>query len=171
MKKQSHGADRPECSGRNCSMMYSMTCAYALRAMCRLAAIEHEGYVNMHEICEGTDLPEHFIAKIFRDLARADLLSSAKGRHGGFALTRSASEISLYDIIEVIDGTEQYNGCVVGLADCDDKQPCPQHEYVKPVRRQILNYLKSTKLDEMGVALHEKERLIGRMQRVNDRAV
>lgn len=169
MKNRTGNSAESDCSGRNCSMMYSTTCAYAMRAMCRLAAIRQDGYVSMHEICEGTDLPEHFIAKILRDLAHADLLNSAKGRRGGFALTRSANEISLYDIIDVIDGTEQYNGCVLGLADCDDKQPCPQHEYVKPIRRQILGYLKSTTLDEMGVALLEKEQLIHRMRRIDDK--
>lgn len=152
-------------TGRCSSMMFSTTCAYALRAMCRLAAIRHDGYASMHEICEGTDLPGQFIAKIMRDLAKANLLTSAKGRGGGFALARAPGSICLYDIIEVIDGVQQYNGCVLGLSACDDRQPCPQHDQVKPVRRQILNYLKTTTLDVMSQALIEKQRLIEQAQR------
>lgn len=152
------GMDRA--SGRCCSMMFSTTCAYAMRAMCRLAALRQQGYSSMSDICEGTDLPTQFIAKIMRDLAKADLLVSAKGRGGGFALAREASAICLYDIVAVIDGVQQYRSCVLGLAACDDKQPCPQHDDVKPVRQQILKYLKTTNLDVMSQALIDKESII-----------
>eukprot|EP00752_Nemacystus_decipiens_P013680 g12133.t1 len=129
-------------------------------AMCRLAAIRSQGYASMHDICEGTDLPDQFIAKIMRSLTKAELLTSARGRGGGFALARDPGSISLYDIVEVIDGVQQYTGCVLGLSACDDKQPCPQHEYVKPVRRQVIQYLKNTTLDVMSKALVEKQQLI-----------
>jgi Rrf2 family protein len=146
-------------------MMFSTTCAYAMRAMCRLAALRQQGYASMHEICEGSDLPSQFIAKIMRDLAKADLLISAKGRGGGFALAREPGSICLYDIVEVIDGVQQYTSCVLGLTSCDDRQPCPQHDDVKPVRSQILKYLKTTTLDTMSQALIKKQELIQHTQR------
>lgn len=142
-------------------MIYSTTCSYAIRAMCRLTAIRPDGYVRIQEICEGSDLPSHFVAKIFRELVRAELLISAKGRGGGFALARPAKQIRLYDIVEAIDGVRQYNQCVVGLAKCDDKQPCPQHDQFKPIRQRILNYLSQTRLDQMSEALTKKLDLLG----------
>lgn len=165
MKPEPSRKASSQCNGRNCSMMFSTTCSYAMRAMCRLAALRQQGYASMKDICEGTDLPSQFIAKILRDLAKADLLTSAKGRGGGFALSREPSSICLYDIVEIIDGVQQYTGCVLGLTACDDKQPCPQHEYIKPVRRQILNYLKSTTLDVMSQALIDKQNIIQKAQR------
>ncbi len=152
---------KPTTAGRTCPMMYSTTCSYAIRAMCRLTVIRPDGYVRVQEVCDGSDLPSYFVAKIFRDLVRAGLLTSAKGRGGGFALARRPHEIRLYDIVEAIDGTNQYTRCVVGLAKCDDKQPCPQHEYFKPVRQQILTYLTSTTLDQMSEALAKKLELVG----------
>ena len=148
-------------SGRSCPMMYSMTCAYAIRAMCRLTVIRPDGYVRVQEICEGSDLPAYFVAKIFRDLVRAGLLTSAKGRGGGYALSRRPHEIRLYDIVEAVDGVQQFTRCVVGLAKCDDSQPCPQHDEFKPVRKQILTYLTATTLDQMSEALAKKLDLIG----------
>lgn len=142
-------------------MMYSTTCSYAIRAMCRLTVIRPDGYVRVAEVCEGSDLPAYFVAKIFRDLVRSGLLTSAKGRGGGFALARRPKEIKLYDIVEAIDGVRQYTQCVVGLAKCDDKQPCPQHEQFKPVRKQILGYLTGTSLDQMSEALAKKLDTIG----------
>jgi Rrf2 family protein len=142
-------------------MIYSTTCSYAIRAMCRLTAIRPQGYVRIQEVCEGSELPSYFVAKIFRDLVRAELLVSAKGRGGGFALARPADKIRLYDIVEAVDGVKQYTQCVVGLAKCDDKQPCPQHDQFKPIRQRILNYLSQTTLSQMTEALTEKLEILG----------
>ncbi|MEM9345890.1 MAG: Rrf2 family transcriptional regulator [Planctomycetota bacterium] len=160
MNRSAHQIGPKQGAARLDSIMFSATCAYALRAMSRLSAMRQEGYASIAEICEGTDLPSHFIAKIFQDLARAGLLASAKGRGGGFALKRKANEITLYDIVAVVDGVKQYTSCVVGLSKCDDTQPCAQHECVKPIRRQIVSYLKNTTLDVMRDAVIEKHRLI-----------
>lgn len=141
-------------------MLYSTTCAYAIRAMSRLAVIRPDGYARVQEIIEGSDLPGHFMAKIFRDLAKAGLLHSAKGRGGGFALARRPSEIRLMDIVAAIDGNEPYTRCIVGLAKCDSTQPCPQHDAFMPVRKQIQHYLDTTTLDQMSEALAKKLELI-----------
>jgi Rrf2 family protein len=145
-------------------MIYSTTCSYAIRAMARLAVIHPDGYVRVQEICEGTDLPSHFLSKIFRDLVGAGLLTSAKGRGGGFALAKRPNEIRLYDIVDAVDGTKSYTQCVVGLHKCDATQPCPQHDQFLPVRKRILDYLESTTLDQMSEALAKKMELLAAAQ-------
>ena len=142
-------------------MIYSNACAYAIQAMTRLAALRPDGYVLLDELCEGSDLPRHFVAKIFQDLVRKGLLASAKGRGGGFALARTPDKISLFDIVSVIDGTDHLEACVVGMAKCDDKQPCPQHDQWKPIRSQLRNYLKTTTLENMAQTLVQKMHTIG----------
>ncbi len=142
-------------------MIYSNACAYAIRAMTRLAAVRPDGYVLLDELCEGSDLPRHFVAKIFQDLVRKGLLTSAKGRGGGFALARSPEDITLFDIVAVIDGTDHLEACVVGMARCDDKQPCPQHEQWKPIREQLRGYLKNTTLRQMAHTLTRKMDTLG----------
>ncbi len=142
-------------------MIYSNACAYAIRAISRLAMLRPDGYVLLDELCEGTDLPRHFVAKIFQDLVRKGILSSAKGRGGGFALARTPDKITLYDIVAVIDGIEQLDHCVVGLALCDDKQPCPQHEYWKDIRIQLRHFLQKTTLATMSQTLKCKLELMG----------
>lgn len=141
-------------------MIYSNACAYAIRAMTRLALLRPDGYALLDELCKDSDLPRHFVAKIFQDLVRKGLLTSAKGRGGGFALARNPSEISLYDIVAVIDGVEGLDSCVVGLGKCDDRQPCPQHDYWKPVRQHLKEFLLKTSLDDMSHALDKKLQLL-----------
>ncbi len=143
-------------------MLYSTTCAYAIRAMCRLAALGNGRYVQVGDICENTDLPAPFVAKVLRELVGAGLLTSSKGRGGGYALAKKSERICLLDIVEAIDGKDHCKRCVVGLAACNDKQPCPQHEDFKPVRAQIADYLKDTTLADMATALQEKLQLLGK---------
>ena len=142
-------------------MIYSNACAYAIRALTRLAMVRPDGYVLLDELCEGTDLPRHFVAKIFQDLVRKGLLTSAKGRGGGFALARKPGKISLYDIVAVVDGVEPLDACVVGMAKCDDEQPGPQHDEFKAIRNQIRKFLKETTLERMSKTFQRKVELIG----------
>lgn len=142
-------------------MIYSSACAYAIRALSRLALLRPQGYVLLDELCEGTDLPRHFVAKIFQDLVRRGLLHSAKGRGGGFALTRSPENISLFEIVEAVDGVSELDHCVVGMARCDDGQPCPQHDQWKGIRSQLRKFLMDTSLEKMSRTLEKKMDLIG----------
>lgn len=129
--------------------------------MTRLAMMRPDGYVLLDELCDGSDLPRHFVAKIFQDLVRKGLLTSAKGRGGGFALARPADQITVFDIVQIIDGSEQLDRCVVGMAQCDDQQPCPHHDQWKPLREQIKEFMIQTTLAEMGESLHVKLTLLG----------
>lgn len=142
-------------------MIYSNACSYAIRAMTRLALLRPNGYVLLDELCDQSDLPRHFVAKIFQDLVRRGLLVSAKGRGGGFALARHPSRITLYDIVAEVDGVEGLSACVIGMARCDDNQPCPQHDLWKPIRHQLKDYLQRTTLEQMAQTLERKLELVG----------
>lgn len=142
-------------------MIYSSACSYAIRAMARLAMVRPDGYVLLEELCAGTDLPKHFVAKIFQELVRRGLLTSAKGRGGGFALARPANKITLYDIVAIVDGVEELDHCVVGMARCDDEQPCPQHDQWKGIRNQLRRFLLETTLERMSATLGRKMEISG----------
>jgi len=143
-------------------MIYSNACSYAIRAMTRLAVLRPDSYVLLDELCEDSDLPRHFVAKIFQDLVRKGLLLSAKGRGGGFALARPADKITLYDIVAIVDGSEQLERCVVGYSTCNDTQPCPHHEQWKPIKLQINEFLNHTTLAMMAVSMQSKLAILGR---------
>lgn len=142
-------------------MIYSSACAHAIRALSRLALMRPDGYLLLEELCAGTDLPRHFVAKIFQELVRRGLLTSAKGRGGGFALSRPAEKIALFEIVSSVDGVEQLEHCVVGMAKCDDHQPCPQHDTWKGIRVQLRTFLKDTSLATMAMTLKRKMELLG----------
>ncbi len=137
-------------------MIYSNACSYAIRALTRMNIIAGEQNVLLEDICANSDLPKQFVAKIFQQLTKTGIIKSIKGRGGGFAFNTPPSEIFLYQIVEIIDGPAPLDGCVVGLNICNDNTPCPQHEYWKPIKESLKNFLQKTSLDMMSEALTVK---------------
>jgi Rrf2 family protein len=97
-------------------MIFANTTEYAIRGLSELAARNGTGPVLLDEIVAGTDLPRDFVAKIFQRLVHGGLLKSAKGRNGGFSLGRPAHLITLMEIIEIIEGIQPMDHCVVGMS-------------------------------------------------------
>jgi Rrf2 family protein len=146
-------------------MLYSSACGYAIRALTFLAQQPPGGFCQLRDIADGEDIPSAFLGKILQDLVRADLLHSAKGPHGGYALARRPAAITLYTIKEAIDGTADLEACASGLGRCSDDKPCPQHDRFKPLREGIRRYLTTTTVADMAQALAEKRALLARGQR------
>ena len=149
-------------------MIFSNPSEYAIRALSELVIMSQDavpgtsrrpGYVMLDRLTEQANLPREFLAKIFRQLVEGGILTSAKGPGGGFALARPAHDISLLNVIEVVDGGHQIDGCVVGLARCNDTMPCPQHDLFKPIRQRLRAYLSTTTLADTAASLKEKKTL------------
>jgi len=148
-------------------VIFSNPTEYAIRALSELVLMSQDsasagtgrraGFVMLDKLTEQAGLPREFLAKIFRQLVEAGLLTSAKGPGGGFALARPAHEISLLQIIEAVDSGHQIDGCVVGLAKCNDDMPCPQHDLFKPIRQRLRAYLSTTTLADTAASLKEKK--------------
>jgi len=84
-------------------MRLSARADYALRAVIELAAAG-PGHVTADQLARAQQIPGKFLETILTQLRRAGLIRSQRGPDGGFWLARPASEISLADIIRVIDG-------------------------------------------------------------------
>ena len=85
-------------------MRISAKVDYAVRAMAQLAAEPPDEPVKPEDIARAQDIPLKFLLGILNDLKRAYLVRSQRGAEGGYALMRSADEITLADVIRVIDG-------------------------------------------------------------------
>jgi Rrf2 family iron-sulfur cluster assembly transcriptional regulator len=139
-------------------MLYSTTTEYAIRGLSELAARAGSKSLLLDQLVAGTTLPREFLAKVFQQLVKAGLLTSAKGRGGGFALARPTHEITLLQIIDAIDGPSYCNRCVVGLEECNDAAICPQHDLFKPIRQRLKDYLQTTTLADLAASLKSKSK-------------
>src|SRR4030042_4490721 len=103
--------------------MLSNTSRYAIRAVIYLAVNYEEGAkIGIKQISKDLGIPTPFLGKILQSLAKHKLLSSTKGPHGGFGLGRKAEDIKLIDIVDIIDGQDIFNQCLIRLNDCNEKE-------------------------------------------------
>lgn len=109
-------------------MLLSRSCEYGIRAALHLAGQPPNTLVPIRTISDELGLPYAFLAKIAQALIGAGLLTSTRGPHGGVALARPASQITLEEIVRAIDGPAVFTECVLGLPGCGNRTPCPLHE-------------------------------------------
>ena len=87
-----------------------------------------ETHESAADISERTSVSARFTLKILRKLVQGGVVRSFKGANGGYALARLASEITLRDIIELIDGPLAISRCIDSSHQCSregvDKSEC-----------------------------------------------
>ena len=138
-------------------MLFSSATEYGIRGLSELALRGGGRSMLLERLVAGTDLPRDFLAKVFQKLVHSGILTSAKGRGGGFALARASHEITLLQIVEAIEGERLMDACVVGLERCNDQMPCPQHDLYKPIRQRLKAYMMTTTLADLAASLQAKQ--------------
>jgi Rrf2 family cysteine metabolism transcriptional repressor len=89
-------------------MLFSAKAEYACVAMLELAARHSDPRpVRLADIANKHGISDRFLVQILLDLKRAGLVDSTRGAAGGYQLARSPDDVTLYDILRVIDPPEQ----------------------------------------------------------------
>jgi Rrf2 family protein len=129
---------------------------YGLRAMIVLAAPESDGktsIVQIREIAEREQMPAKFLEQILLALKNAGMLHSKMGVGGGYHLARPASEISMGQIVRVLDGPLAPVKCVSQMAyeqcGCPDEATCGLRLVMADVRNAISAVLDGTSLADV----------------------
>jgi len=94
-------------------MQFSAKEYYGLRAMAEWARRFGDGPVSVAEVAESEGLPVPYLEQIIPSLREAGLLASTRGAHGGYALTREPSAISVADVIRALEGDVVNLRCAV----------------------------------------------------------
>lgn len=139
------------------SIFFSRQCEYALQAVLYLALKPNNESASIREMTDKLDIPYHFLAKILQSLTYKRLLRSSKGHAGGFALNLPPSEITLFHIVEAIDGVQFMHGCLLGFPECSTKNPCSLHDQWAGVRETLYQMLVSKNVGQMAKQMHKAE--------------
>ena len=132
--------------------MRSNTCKYAIRALIYLGRFsDGKGTkIGIKKISSELDIPTPFLGKILQNLVKQKVLVSTKGPNGGFGLGKPKDEISLYDIVSIIDGEDFVKNCLISMEPCsthhEQGQPCPVHKSFSEVREKLYKFYCETTL-------------------------
>jgi Rrf2 family protein len=134
----------------------SKATVYVLRALVYVATQkERKGYISIGEISEKLDISFHFLTKSFQQLTQQGILQSYRGPNGGIALKIPAGNIFLIDIVDIIEGPDFFETCLLGLTGCGEFAPCPVHDFWKEVKGSMKTEFESTSLAELGAKVSE----------------
>jgi Rrf2 family protein len=139
------------------SLIFSRQCEYALQAVLFLALKPPGEMTSIKDLTKKLDIPYHFVAKILQDLKRKGLLTSLKGPTGGFTLGIPAKKVTLFHIVEAIDGVDFTNNCVLGFPECSGKNPCAAHEKWAELREGIYSMLVGKNIAQMAAEMKKPE--------------
>jgi Rrf2 family protein len=121
---------------------------YALIAMKHLALRADGGSSSAREIAEGYDIPVELMAKVLQQLVRKGLLVSQQGTRGGYLLARSATLISVADVIQAVDGPLTVTACGSDES-CDQYAKCNVRDPLWKIKDRIQQALSTCSIHEI----------------------
>ena len=122
---------------------------YAIRAMLYLARLGFGKRAPSNVIAEEMNMSRIFLSRINTQLVNARLITTWRGARGGIALTRPASEISVYDILTAVDGPIRLVGCIEDPECCKFSGTCPVHKFWIRTEQVLTDQLKGTTLQDL----------------------
>jgi len=135
---------------------------YGLKAMVHLAGLEAGALAQVADIAETNSISKKFLDHILTELRHAGLVYSKKGKGGGYALARPASEIRVGAIVRALDGPLAPIPCASVTAfrpcdDCGDLRSCAVRLVMVEARNAIASVLDNRTLAEMRALAHPPE--------------
>jgi len=76
---------------------------YAIAALQQLGEIQHNEVLKIKDIAAKAGIPQNFLEQILLELKKQGLLTSVKGAHGGYKLAKELKDITLKDVVEILE--------------------------------------------------------------------
>ena len=145
--------------------MLSKKAKYALQAMILLAQEYDSGPVLIADLAERGRMPGKFLELILLSLKNHGLLQSRKGRGGGYSLGRPPDQITMGEVIRIVEGPLAPLPCVSKIAyhrceECVDERTCGIRLVMKEVRDGIASILDGTTFDDVLKRVKKAEKAV-----------
>ena len=88
----------------------SSKCRYGILAVLALGENHGGGLMQIKDIASAKNIPRQYLEQIFNRLVNAGVVSSVRGKKGGYTLTQSPDKVTVLDLIEVLEGGIQLSG-------------------------------------------------------------
>jgi Rrf2 family cysteine metabolism transcriptional repressor len=121
---------------------------YGVKAMVDLAINFGEEPVSIKSISERQSISEYYLEQLFSTLRKAELIKSIRGAQGGYILNRAPAEISIHEVIEVLEGPIEVSNCLEDEA-CNNIDCCATRLLWKKIKDSIDSVTSSITLKDI----------------------
>ena len=127
--------------------MLSHTAEYALRAV-RFLAVSPEEVRTIRQIAADTKVPADYLSKVMQSLASSGIVSSQRGKRGGFRLAQPLESLTLLDVTEAVAPTQVLSECPRKLPAHKDRL-CTLHQCCREATLAFNQVLGETRLADV----------------------
>ena len=130
--------------------MLSLSSQYAIRALSILTIYPRDEYVSTKTLATQADLTVPYLAKILQHLALEKILESRKGPKGGFRFACDCEQISLYEVVDIIENLEHIPTCwFCQFQKRSERRPCFLHDFWSKQSGRYRITLQKTTLEDL----------------------
>jgi Rrf2 family protein len=125
---------------------------YALRAlifMSKALKKDNKEIVTAEDIVRSEKLPKVFLRRILQKMAEKKMLSSHKGKSGGFSFLAQPREISLADVIRIFQGEIDLTNCFLKTRICPNRSMCSIRKKIRAINSNVTKELSRINLEEL----------------------
>lgn len=129
-------------------MKVSKKAYYGLRAVLALAQKKHP--LSIHALAQAEHLPEDYLEKIVQQLRKIGLVEAKKGTTGGYSLARSPKGISVWEVLQELDGPfKTFVPPIKGTLPCLQPSHCQTNEVWRQLEKEIEKSLSAITLESL----------------------
>lgn len=136
--------------------LYSKGCEYAIRALAEISDGKSMGHFRAQDICRKAGIPEAYARKTFQALVQNGFLKAVPGPGGGYTLARDPKKATVMDVVDAVEGKDNYSQCLMGLTACSDHNPCALHFTWLKLKGQMIGALRSKTLLDLSRSLQKR---------------
>ncbi|AEH44082.1 transcriptional regulator, BadM/Rrf2 family [Thermodesulfatator indicus DSM 15286] len=122
---------------------------YGTRMMLELAKHYHQGPLQIGEISKRQNLSVKYLEQLIIPLKKAGLIKSIRGPKGGHILSRPPEEITVWDVVSVLEGIKALTPCVIKPELCEHSDTCPTRDVWALLTKNIEECLKGITLADL----------------------
>ncbi len=135
-------------------MKFSVGVEYALHCLLYMINLEEGKSVGIRDLATFQGISETYLSKVYARLSKSGIVKSVPGVKGGYALARSADDITFWDVVEAVEGQEPFFQCAEirqnnvlldksNLPDTHTKCPCLIKVVMQEAEDEMKKYLKT----------------------------
>lgn len=121
---------------------------YALVILAFLSKEPHQ-FVQASDVALNTHVNKPTAAKVLKALARNGMLASFRGVNGGYKLTRMPEDISVAEVIQILEGPMAIMECTLGKGHCNIYDSCEMNTSWHKINHVIIKALDTVKLSDL----------------------
>ena len=123
---------------------------YAIRVLIDMAQYGESDYHPLHELAARQGLSEKYLEAILGILVKNQVLEGARGKGGGYKLAKPAKELTVWDVLSVIETSMSPVECVDNDKNgCDRADICPTLPMWKDLAKIIKDYFTGITIEQL----------------------